>query len=84
MENKFAKAAIKAVFWGTTTGMLGVPTRTLMLWCHLPLGASWAKTSTGVRVVVVTTEKIVHLFYGLDELSERGIEGDLMDFMKEK
>uniref|UniRef100_A0A8C9KU57 Calcineurin-like phosphoesterase domain-containing protein 1 n=1 Tax=Panthera tigris altaica TaxID=74533 RepID=A0A8C9KU57_PANTA len=48
------------------------------------IGCQLGQDTHGLRVVVVTAEKIVHRYYSLDELSEKGIEDDLMGLMKEK
>lgn len=48
------------------------------------IGCQLGQDTHGLRVVVVTAEKIVHRYYSLDELSEKGIEDDLMGLMEEK
>lgn len=47
------------------------------------MDVSWADTH-GLQVMVVPAEKITQLYYGLDELSEKGVEDDLMDLTKIK
>ncbi|XP_006776337.1 PREDICTED: serine/threonine-protein phosphatase CPPED1 [Myotis davidii] len=84
MADKFIKAGIKAVFSGHYHRNAGGTYRNLDVVVSSAIGCQLGKDTHGVRVVVVTAEKIVHRYYSLDELSERGIEGDLMDLMKEK
>ncbi|XP_005860408.1 PREDICTED: serine/threonine-protein phosphatase CPPED1 isoform X1 [Myotis brandtii] len=84
MADKFIKAGIKAVFTGHYHRNAGGTYRNLDVVVSSAIGCQLGKDTHGVRVVVVTAEKIIHRYYSLDELSERGIEGDLMDLMKEK
>nr|KAF6354620.1 calcineurin like phosphoesterase domain containing 1 [Myotis myotis] len=84
MADKFIKAGVKAVFSGHYHRNAGGTYRNLDVVVSSAIGCQLGKDTHGVRVVVVTAEKIVHRYYSLDELSERGIESDLMDLMKEK
>ncbi|XP_005860409.1 PREDICTED: serine/threonine-protein phosphatase CPPED1 isoform X2 [Myotis brandtii] len=79
-----AMPGIKAVFTGHYHRNAGGTYRNLDVVVSSAIGCQLGKDTHGVRVVVVTAEKIIHRYYSLDELSERGIEGDLMDLMKEK
>jgi len=45
------------------------------------IGCQLGEDTHGLRVVVVTDEKIVHRYCSLHELSSRGIEKDLLDML---
>ncbi|XP_045675622.1 serine/threonine-protein phosphatase CPPED1 isoform X1 [Phyllostomus hastatus] len=84
MADKFAKAGVKAVFSGHYHRNAGGTYQNLDMVVSSAIGCQLGKDTHGLRVVVVTAEKIVHRYYSLDELSENGIEDDLMDLMKKK
>lgn len=84
MADKFLKAGIRAVFSGHYHRNAGGTYKKLDMVVSSALGCQLGKDTHGLRVVVVTAEKIIHRYYSLDELSERGIEDDLMDLMKKK
>lgn len=48
------------------------------------IGCQLGEDQHGVRVVVVTEDKIVHRYYSLDKLKTQGLDEDLMDLMKKK
>ena len=76
-------AGVKAVFSGHYHRNAGGTYRNLDMVVSSAIGCQLGKDAHGLRVVVVTAEKIVHRYYSLDELSEKGIEDDLMDLLKE-
>lgn len=84
LADKFAKAGVKAVFSGHYHRNAGGTYRNLDMVVSSAIGCQLGTDTHGLRVVVVTAEKIVHRYYSLDELSENGIEDDLMDLMKKK
>lgn len=77
-------AGIKAVFSGHYHRNAGGTYQDLDMVVSSAIGCQLGKDTHGLRVVVVTAEKIVHRYYSLDELSEKGIEDDLMDLLKKK
>lgn len=46
------------------------------------IGCQLGKDAHGLRVVVVTAQRIVHRYYSLDELSKKGLETDLMKLLE--
>ncbi|KAJ1067875.1 hypothetical protein K5549_016529, partial [Capra hircus] len=83
MADKFVEAGVKAVFSGHYHRNAGGTYRNLDMVVSSAIGCQLGKDPHGLRVVVVTAEKIVHRYYSLDELNEKGIEDDLMDLLKE-
>nr|XP_045377678.1 serine/threonine-protein phosphatase CPPED1 isoform X2 [Camelus bactrianus] len=79
-----AMPGVKAVFSGHYHRHAGGTYQDLDMVVSSAIGCQLGKDTHGLRVVVVTAEKIVHRYYSLDELSEKGIEDDLMDLMKKK
>lgn len=45
------------------------------------IGCQLGEDTHGLRVVVVTDEKIVHRYYSLNELNSQGLEKDLLDML---
>ncbi|XP_058894665.1 serine/threonine-protein phosphatase CPPED1 isoform X2 [Kogia breviceps] len=84
MADKFSQAGIKAVFSGHYHRNAGGTYQDLDMVVSSAIGCQLGKDTHGLRVVVVTAKKIVHRYYSLDELSEKGIEDDLMDLLKKK
>ncbi|XP_047695133.1 serine/threonine-protein phosphatase CPPED1 isoform X1 [Prionailurus viverrinus] len=75
---------VTAVFSGHYHRNAGGTYQNLDMVVSSAIGCQLGQDTHGLRVVVVTAEKIVHRYYSLDELSEKGIEDDLMGLMKEK
>lgn len=46
------------------------------------IGCQLGKDAHGLRVVVVTAQRIVHRYYSLDELSKKGLETDLLKLLE--
>ncbi|XP_006146604.1 serine/threonine-protein phosphatase CPPED1 isoform X2 [Tupaia chinensis] len=84
MADKFTRAGIKAVFSGHYHRNAGGVYQNLDMVVSSAIGCQLGEDTHGLRVVVVTAEEIVHRYYSLDELSEKGIDNDLMDLLKEK
>ncbi|XP_028914495.1 serine/threonine-protein phosphatase CPPED1 [Ornithorhynchus anatinus] len=84
MMDKFVKAGIKAVFSGHYHRNAGARCKDLDMVVSSAIGCQLGKDAHGLRVVVVTAEKIVHRYYSLNELSDKGVEKDLMDLMMPK
>lgn len=80
----FHKAGIKAVFSGHYHRNAGGTYKNLDMVVTSAIGCQLGKDKHGVRVVVVTEEKIVHRYYSLDELNTNGLEKDLMDLIISK
>ncbi|XP_006867267.1 PREDICTED: calcineurin-like phosphoesterase domain-containing protein 1 isoform X2 [Chrysochloris asiatica] len=79
-----AMPGIKAVFSGHYHRNAGGTYQNLDMVVSSAIGCQLGKDTHGLRVVVVTAENIVHRYYSLDELSERGLDPDLMELMKKK
>lgn len=45
------------------------------------IGCQLGEDTHGLRVVVVTAEKIVHRYYSLTDLSSHGLEKELQDLL---
>ncbi|CAD7683556.1 serine/threonine-protein phosphatase CPPED1 isoform X1 [Vulpes vulpes] len=84
IANKLAGAGVTAVFSGHYHRNAGGTYQNLDMVVSSAIGCQLGQDTHGLRVVVVTAKKIVHRYYSLDELSEKGIEDDLMGLMKEK
>ncbi|NXG82503.1 CPPED phosphatase, partial [Stercorarius parasiticus] len=78
---KFHKAGIKAVFSGHYHRNAGGFYRGLEMVVSSAIGCQLGEDPHGLRVVVVTDEKIVHRYYSLNELSSQGIEKELLDML---
>ncbi|VFV40129.1 calcineurin-like phosphoesterase [Lynx pardinus] len=84
VADKLVRAGVTAVFSGHYHRNAGGIYQNLDMVVSSAIGCQLGQDTHGLRVVVVTAEKIVHRYYSLDELSEKGIEDDLMGLMKEK
>ncbi|TKC43784.1 hypothetical protein EI555_001469 [Monodon monoceros] len=80
----FGSTGIKAVFSGHYHRNAGGTYQDLDMVVSSAIGCQLGRDTHGLRVVVVTAERLVHRYYSLDELSEKGMEDDLMDLLKEK
>ncbi|XP_030630065.1 serine/threonine-protein phosphatase CPPED1 [Chanos chanos] len=78
LMKKFKQAGVKAVFSGHYHRNAGGKHEGLDMVVTSAIGCQLGEDTHGVRVVVVTADKVTHCYYGLDELSERGLE----DFKK--
>ncbi|XP_074696977.1 serine/threonine-protein phosphatase CPPED1 isoform X2 [Strix aluco] len=72
---------IKAVFSGHYHRNAGGSYRGLEMVVSSAIGCQLGEDTHGLRVVVVTDEKIVHRYYSLNELSSQGIEKELLDML---
>ncbi|XP_055564627.1 serine/threonine-protein phosphatase CPPED1 isoform X4 [Falco biarmicus] len=72
---------IKAVFSGHYHRNAGGSYRGLEMVVSSAIGCQLGEDTHGLRVVVVTAEKIVHRYYSLNELSSQGIEKELLDML---
>lgn len=84
LMEKFHKAGIKAVFSGHYHRNAGGFYKNLEMVVSSAIGCQLGEDTHGLRVVVVTAEKIVHKYYSLNDLSSGGIEKKLMDLIKQK
>ncbi|KAL4685805.1 hypothetical protein H8959_001402 [Pygathrix nigripes] len=84
LADKFIHAGVKVVFSGHYHRNAGGTYQNLDMVVSSAIGCQLGRDPHGLRVVVVTAEKIVHRYYSLDELSEKGVEDDLMDLIKKK
>ncbi|KAG8432942.1 hypothetical protein GDO86_017271 [Hymenochirus boettgeri] len=81
--DKFHKAGIKAVFSGHYHRNAGAKYKDLDMVVTSAIGCQLGNDAHGLRVVVVTEEKIVHKYYSLSELNTRGLDEELMDLIKQ-
>ncbi|XP_071616804.1 serine/threonine-protein phosphatase CPPED1 isoform X4 [Heliangelus exortis] len=72
---------IKAVFSGHYHRNAGGFYKGMEMVVSSAIGCQLGEDTHGLRVVVVTEDKIVHRYYSLNELSSRGIEKDLLDML---
>ncbi|XP_032692170.1 serine/threonine-protein phosphatase CPPED1 isoform X1 [Lontra canadensis] len=84
VANKLTRAGVTAVFSGHYHRNAGGTYQNLEMVVSSAIGCQLGQDTHGLRVVVVTAKKIIHRYYSLDELSEKGIEADLMGLMEEK
>uniref|UniRef100_A0A8D0BAN9 Serine/threonine-protein phosphatase CPPED1 n=1 Tax=Salvator merianae TaxID=96440 RepID=A0A8D0BAN9_SALMN len=80
---KFHKAGIKAVFSGHYHRNAGGSYKDLEMVVSSAIGCQLGEDAHGLRIVVVTAEKILHRYYSLDELSNNGIQEDFLALIKE-
>lgn len=83
LADKFTRAGIRAVFSGHYHRNAEGTYQNLDMVVSSAIGCQLGKDTHGLRVVVVTAEKIVHRYYSLDELSKRGMDDDLRELLKE-
>ncbi|KAE8579761.1 hypothetical protein XENTR_v10024174 [Xenopus tropicalis] len=80
----FLKAGIKAVFSGHYHRNAGAKYNDLDMVVTSAIGCQLGKDAHGLRVVVVTEDKIVHKYYSLNELNTNGLDQELVDLLKTK
>ncbi|XP_030068680.1 serine/threonine-protein phosphatase CPPED1 isoform X2 [Microcaecilia unicolor] len=81
---RFHKAGIKAVFSGHYHQNAGGTHNGLDMVVSSAIGCQLGEDTHGLRVVIVTADKIIHKYYSLTELNNQGIEKKLMDLIKQK
>ncbi|KAM6156186.1 serine/threonine-protein phosphatase CPPED1 isoform 2-T2 [Rhynchocyon petersi] len=84
LADRFIKAGVKAVFAGHYHRNAGGTYQNLDMVVTSAIGCQLGKDTHGLRVVVVTAEKVTHRYYSIDQLSESGIDDDLLGLMKKK
>ncbi|XP_030085587.1 serine/threonine-protein phosphatase CPPED1 isoform X1 [Serinus canaria] len=78
---KFHKAGIRAVFSGHYHRNAGGSYKGLEMVVSSAIGCQLGQDTHGLRVVVVTEEKVVHRYYSLTDLGSQGIEKELLDML---
>ncbi|XP_006637387.2 serine/threonine-protein phosphatase CPPED1 isoform X1 [Lepisosteus oculatus] len=78
---RFAQAGVKAVFSGHYHRNAGGVHGGLDMVVTSAIGCQLGTDPHGVRVVVVTEEQVVHRYYSLEQLSEKGLEPDLRQLL---
>ncbi|KAM5153187.1 serine/threonine-protein phosphatase CPPED1 [Mantella aurantiaca] len=78
----FHKAGVKAVFSGHYHRNAGGTYKDLDMVVTSAIGCQLGEDEHGLRVVVVTEDQIVHRYYSLDKLRNRGLDQDIMDLLK--
>ncbi|XP_074052544.1 serine/threonine-protein phosphatase CPPED1 isoform X1 [Macrotis lagotis] len=84
LMDKFIDAGIKAVFSGHYHRNAGGVCNNLDMVVSSAIGCQLGEDTHGLRVVVVTAEKIIHRYYSLNKLSNEGIEKDLLGMIKQE
>ncbi|XP_010009734.1 PREDICTED: serine/threonine-protein phosphatase CPPED1-like, partial [Nestor notabilis] len=74
---------VKAVFSGHYHRNAGGSYQGLEMVVSSAIGCQLGEDTHGLRVVVVTDEKIAHQYYSLDELSSQGMEQELLAMLAE-
>ncbi|XP_055963404.1 serine/threonine-protein phosphatase CPPED1 [Sorex fumeus] len=82
LADKLTRAGVKAVFAGHYHRNAGGTYESLDMVVSSAIGCQLGTDTHGLRVVVVTAQGIVHRYYSLDELSEKGLDGDLLDLLR--
>lgn len=82
LADKFARAGVKAVFSGHYHRNAGGTYKSLDMVVSSAIGCQLGEDTHGLRVVVVTAQGIVHRYCSLDELSQKGLDGDLLELLK--
>ncbi|XP_053813192.1 serine/threonine-protein phosphatase CPPED1 isoform X2 [Vidua macroura] len=72
---------IRAVFSGHYHRNAGGSYKGLEMVVSSAIGCQLGQDTHGLRVVVVTEEKVVHRYYSLTELGSHGIEKELLDML---
>ncbi|XP_006011025.1 serine/threonine-protein phosphatase CPPED1 isoform X2 [Latimeria chalumnae] len=80
---KFHKAGIKAVFSGHYHRNAGGKHDGLDMVVTSAIGCQLGEDQHGLRVVVVTEEKLLHKYYSLDELSDQKPEREFLNLVKQ-
>ncbi|XP_018089416.1 calcineurin-like phosphoesterase domain containing 1 L homeolog isoform X1 [Xenopus laevis] len=75
---------INAVFSGHYHRNAGAKYNDLDMVVTSAIGCQFGKDTHGLRVVVVTEDKIVHKYYSLNELNANGLDQELVDLLKQK
>ncbi|NWS40043.1 CPPED phosphatase, partial [Probosciger aterrimus] len=83
LMEKFHKAGVKAVFSGHYHRNAGGSYAGLEMVVSSAIGCQLGEDTHGLRVVVVTDEKVAHQYYSLDELSSQGIGQELLAMLGE-
>lgn len=80
----FHEAGVKAVFSGHYHRNSGGTYKDLDMVVTSAIGCQLGEDQHGLRVVVVTEDKIVHRYYSLDKLKTQGLDKDLMDLIRKE
>ncbi|XP_012867229.1 PREDICTED: serine/threonine-protein phosphatase CPPED1 isoform X2 [Dipodomys ordii] len=83
LADKLTGAGIKAVFSGHYHRNAGGSYQSLDMVVSSAIGCQLGTDTHGLRIVVVTAEKIIHRYCSLDELTEKGLGGDLLELLRE-
>ncbi|KAJ7416055.1 Serine/threonine-protein phosphatase CPPED1 [Willisornis vidua] len=75
------QTGIKAVFTGHYHRNAGGSYKGLEVVVSSAIGCQLGEDTHGLRVVVVTEEKLLHRYYSLNELNSQGIEKELLDLI---
>lgn len=78
---RFKKAGVKAVFSGHYHRNAGGCYDGLDMVVSSAIGCQLGEDAHGVRVVVVTADRIVHRYHSLDQLNEKGMDEDLKQLL---
>uniref|UniRef100_A0A3B3T6K3 Calcineurin-like phosphoesterase domain containing 1 n=1 Tax=Paramormyrops kingsleyae TaxID=1676925 RepID=A0A3B3T6K3_9TELE len=76
-----AMPGVKAVFSGHYHRNAGASHDGLDMVVSSAVGCQLGTDPHGVRIVVVTGDRLVHRYHSLDQLSEKGVDEDLMNLL---
>ncbi|XP_062859875.1 serine/threonine-protein phosphatase CPPED1 [Trichomycterus rosablanca] len=79
--HRFQQAGVKAVFSGHYHQNAGGGHTGLDMVVSSAIGLQMGKDAHGVRVVVVTADEIIHRYHSLEQLSEKGVDEDLIKLL---
>ncbi|XP_028264276.1 serine/threonine-protein phosphatase CPPED1 [Parambassis ranga] len=82
LMDRFKKAGVKAVFSGHYHRNAGGTHGGIDMVVTSAIGCQLGDDTHGVRVVVVTADDVIHRYYSLEELKERGIDEDLRKLLQ--
>ncbi|XP_060883628.1 serine/threonine-protein phosphatase CPPED1 [Labrus mixtus] len=79
---RFKKAGVTAVFSGHCHRNAGGCHGGLDMVVSSAIGCQLGEDTHGVRVVVVTEDRVIHRYYRLQQLKERGMDHDLTELLQ--
>ncbi|XP_072229417.1 serine/threonine-protein phosphatase CPPED1 isoform X1 [Leuresthes tenuis] len=80
--DRFKKAGVKAVFSGHYHRNAGGCHGGLDMVVSSAIGCQLGEDTHGVRVVVVTADRVIHRYHSLEQLGARGIDEDLRKLLQ--
>ncbi|XP_028846059.1 serine/threonine-protein phosphatase CPPED1 [Denticeps clupeoides] len=81
LRERFCRAGVKAVFSGHYHRNAGGCHDGLDMVVSSAIGCQLGEDMHGVRIVVVTADRVVHRYHSLDRLAESGVEAELKQLL---